>query len=75
MNLSDFNFLSDVQLTERISGTTATADQLTEALRINSEARTRALKIGFLILSGLAIFAQFPCRWLPDYRPGELPNL
>jgi hypothetical protein len=29
--------------------------------------------VGFLCLSGLALLAIFPCRWLPDYRPGELP--
>ena len=42
-------------------------------LRINAEARTRAIKIGFLVLSGLALLAIFPCSWLPDYKPGEIP--
>jgi hypothetical protein len=23
-------------------------------------------------LSGLALLALFPCRWLPDYKPGEM---
>ena len=45
--------------------------QLDEALRLNAEARIRALKIGFLCLSGLALLALFPCRWLPDYSPGS----
>lgn len=74
VNLTNLNFLSDEQLKERLGGTSATEDQFTEALRINAEARTRALKIGFLVLSGLAIVALFPCRWLPDYRPGEMPK-
>jgi hypothetical protein len=43
-------------------------------LRINADARTRALKIGFLVLSGLALLALFPCSWLPNYRPGERPG-
>lgn len=71
VNLTNLNFLSDEQLKERLAGTTATAEQLAEALAINGAARTRALKIGFLTLCGLALLAIFPCSWLPDYRPGE----
>jgi MFS family permease len=74
VNLTNLNFLSDTQVKERLKSTTATTAQMDEALRINSEARTRALKIGFLVLSGLALLALLPCRWLPDYRPGEIPS-
>jgi MFS family permease len=74
VNLTNLNFFSDTQLKERLANTSATPEQLGEALRINAEARTRALKIGFLCLSGLALLALFPCRWLPDYRPGEIPG-
>lgn len=74
VNLSNLNFFSDSQLKERLSSTSATPDQMAEALRINAEARTRALKTGFLVLSGSAILALFPCRWLPPYRPDEIPS-
>jgi uncharacterized membrane protein YqhA len=74
VNLTNLNFLSDVQLKERLANTTATPEELAEALSINSDARTRALKMGFVILSGLALLAIFPCSWLPDYRPGEMPK-
>jgi MFS family permease len=73
-NLTNLNFLSDNQLKERLANTSATSEQLDEALRINAEARTRALKIGFMCLSGLALLAIFPCLWLPDYKPGEIPS-
>jgi hypothetical protein len=73
VNLNNLNFFSDSQLKERLGGTAATSAQLDEALRINAEARTRALKIGFLVLSGMALLAIFPCLWLPNYRPGEIP--
>jgi MFS family permease len=73
VNLSNLNFFSDNQLRERLANTTATSAQLDEALRINAEARIRALKIGFLVLSGLALLAILPCRWLPQYKPGEIP--
>jgi MFS family permease len=74
MNLTNLNFFSDNQLRERLAGTSATPEQLDEALRINAEARIRALKTGFLVLSGLALLAIFPCLWLPQYRPGEIPS-
>jgi len=74
VNLTNLNFMSDEQVRERLSSTTATPEQLDEALRINGEARTRSLKFGFLMLSGLAIMAIFPCSWLPNYKPGEVPG-
>jgi len=74
VNLTNLNFFSDSQLQERLSGTSATPEQMAEALRINAEARTQALKTGFLILSALSLLALVPCRWLPDYRPGEIPS-
>jgi hypothetical protein len=43
-------------------------------LRINAEPRTRALKIGFLCLSGLVLLAILPSLWLPDCKPGENPS-
>lgn len=73
VNLTNLNFMSDVQLKERLADTSATPEQLQEALRINADARTRALKVGFLVLSGLAMLAIFPCSWLPNYKPGEIP--
>ncbi len=74
VNLTNLNFFSDEQLTERLSATTATPAELEEALLVNADARTRALKIGFLILSGLALLAMIPCSWLPNYRPGQIPS-
>ena len=74
LNLTNLNFFSDAHLKERLAGKTATPEQMAEALAINAEARTRALKIGFLAMSGLALLAIFPCSWLPDHKPGEIPS-
>ncbi len=74
VNLTNLNFFSDGQLKEWLANTSANPEQLAEALRINAEARIRALKIGFLCLSGLALLALVPCLWLPNYRPGEIPS-
>ena len=74
VNLTNLTFFSDEQLKERLGATTATPEQMKEALSINAEARTRALKTGFIVLCGMALLAIFPCSWLPDYRPGEVPS-
>jgi MFS family permease len=73
MDLTNLNFFSDAQLKGRLADTTATPEQLAEALQLNAEARMRALKTGFLVLTGVALLALLPCRWLPSYRPGEMP--
>jgi MFS family permease len=74
VNLTNLNFFSDSQLKERLASTSATPAQLDEALNINADARSRSLKIGFLLLSGLALLALIPCSWLPDYKAGEIPG-
>jgi MFS family permease len=78
LDLTNLNFLNNAQLEERLKNqlleTPFTRAQMDEALRINREAQIQALKIGFLCLSCLALLAIFPCRWLPDYRPGEIPG-
>jgi MFS family permease len=74
MDLTNLNFFSDTQLKERLANTSATPEQFFAARHINAEARTRALKTGFLLLSGLALLALVPCSWLPNYRPGEIPR-
>ena len=43
-------------------------------MRVNTEARLRALKIGLLILAGLAMMAIIPASQLPNYVPGEIPK-
>jgi MFS family permease len=71
VNLTNLNFLSDAQLDERLANIQATTAERREAIAINAEARTRALKIGFAILSALALLAIAVCNWLPDYRAGD----
>ncbi len=73
-NLDNVNFINNDQLKTRLEATTASPEQVDEAIRINSESRLRSLKTGFLVLSGLALLALVPCSWLPDYRPGEIVN-
>jgi MFS family permease len=74
VDLDSINFLSNDRLKERFEGTKAAAEQIVEAVRINTETRLRALKIGFFLLATLSILAIVPCGWLPDYKPGEIPS-
>lgn len=73
LNLDNINFVSNEQLLVIMERTTATPEQVEEAVRINVEARLRALKIGLLIMAGLAALTIIPAGRLPNYRPGEIP--
>lgn len=73
VDLDNINFLSNDRLRERLAATTATPEQVDEAVRINETERLRALRIAFFFLAVLALLVIFPCGKLPDYRPGEIP--
>jgi MFS family permease len=74
VDLDNINFISNDRLQDILARTTATPAQVTEAVRVNTEARLRALKIGLLVMAGLAFLTIIPAGGLPDYRPGELPT-
>lgn len=74
VNLDSVNFVSNDRLQETLSRTNATPAEVREAVRINTESRLRALKIGLLIMAGIALLAIFPAGRLPNYIPGEIPN-
>lgn len=74
LDLDSINFVSNAQLKTALEATTATPEQVDEAVRVNSEARLRALKIGLLIMACLAFLTIIPAGYLPNYVPGELPD-
>jgi len=73
VDLNSINFLANDRLAARFESGKATPAQVAEAVRINTETRLRALKIGFFALAGLALMAVVPCSWLPAYKPGDIP--
>ncbi len=73
LDLDSVNFVSNDQLATIMARTTATPAQAAEAVRVNSEARLRALKIGLLLMAAFAALAMIPASRLPAYRPGEIP--
>jgi hypothetical protein len=74
VDLNNITFVSNDRLRSVMEQTTATPQQVEEAVRVNTEARLRALKIGLLIMAGLALLAVIPAGQLPDYVPGEVPS-
>jgi predicted MFS family arabinose efflux permease len=73
IDLDSVNFVSNDRLLGIMQRTTATPEQVEEAVRINTEARLRALKIGLLTMAGLALLTIVAAGRLPDYKPGEIP--
>jgi MFS family permease len=74
VDLNKVNFISNDQLIEAISHTTATPEQVREALRINADARLRALRLSLFFLAGLAFLVIIPAGGLPDYVLGQVPS-
>ena len=57
VDLGDITCGSNDQLRSVMEKTTATSQQVQEALRVNTEAQLRALKIGLLFMAGLQLLA------------------
>jgi MFS family permease len=74
VDLDSINFVNNDRLQSVMERTTATPAQIVEAVRVNTESRLTALKIGFLIMAGLASLTIIPAGQLPNYVPGELPS-
>ena len=74
LNLDNINFISNDRLQSVMESTTASSAQVAEAVRVNTDARLRALKIGLLIMAGIAMLAIVPAGRLPNFIPGEMPN-
>jgi len=74
VDLDNITFVSNDRLQSVLERTTATPEQVAEAMRINAESRLRALKLGFLIMAGLALITIIPAGRLPNYIPGEIPS-
>jgi len=71
---NNINFMSNDRLkTFLVERTSVSPEQKATVLRINEEARLRALKVGLLIMAALSLLAIFPASRLPAYKPGEIP--
>ena len=73
VGLDNVTFVSNDRLLEVLGRTTVTPDQVAEAVRINTQARLRSLKICLVALTGLALVAIVPAGALPGHGGGDLP--
>lgn len=71
-NISRVDFVSDAQLKDRLAATSATPAEIDALVRVNQEARVKALKSSFLLLALICLVAIFPAMRLPRYRLTEL---
>jgi MFS family permease len=74
VDLDNVTFVSNDRLMEMMSRTSATPEQVEAALQINADARLRALKLTFLLLTGLGLMAFVPAGRLPGRKPGDAPG-
>lgn len=74
VNLDNVNFITNDQLEGVLAETGASAEEVDEAVRINEDARLRALQISLLGLAGLALLALVPATRMPDKGMDELPE-
>lgn len=72
INFNQIDFVSNEQLHEILSKTSATPAQVEDAVRINEAARLQALKTTFLIIAAISLLAIFPAFGLPKYAPGSI---
>jgi MFS family permease len=72
INFDRVDFVGNGQLQAALGQTSATPEQVAEAVRINEEARLRALRATFLLLAAISLLAVVPSLKLPNYTPGEL---
>jgi predicted MFS family arabinose efflux permease len=74
VDMDAINFVNNDRLLAIMQRTSATPAQVDAAMLVNTEARLKALKIGLLIMSGVALLTIFPAGRLPGYVPGEVPT-
>ena len=74
INFNQVDFVSNAQLREALSKTSATPEQVEAAVRVNEDARLRSLKTTFLILTVISLLAIFPALGLPKYAPGSISH-
>ncbi len=74
VDLDRATFVSNERLKDVMTSTTATAAQIAEAVRINADARLRALKLSFLILAGVALLVIVPVGRLPGHLHSKGPG-
>jgi hypothetical protein len=74
VDLNNVTFISNDQLIEALNGLAVAPEHIAESVRINSDARLRALRLSLFFLASLAFLIIIPARGLPNYVLGQVPR-
>lgn len=74
VNLDNINFVTNDHLTDVLAQTDASPSEVDAAVKINEDARLRALQISLLGLAALALLAIVPATRMPGRMRDELPE-
>ncbi len=72
LNFNQIDFVSNEQLLEVLGRTSATPEQVAQAVSLNEEARLQSLRTTFLIVAFISLLAIIPALGLPRYAPGSI---
>ena len=74
IDLNNVTFISNEHLVEGLKGIGIGQEHIMESVRINSDARLRALRLSLFFLAGLAFVVIIPAGGLPNYVLGQVPS-
>lgn len=74
IDLNSINFVSNNNLRDRLEKAEIPEAKISEAVKINTDERLKALRIGLLILACISALAIFPASRLPNYKPDDIPS-
>jgi hypothetical protein len=73
VNFDNVNFITNTQLKEVLSRTSATPAEVAKGTLIFADARLRALKTTIMILAALSTLAIVPAGRMPGFQTGDIP--
>ena len=73
VNFDNVNFITNTQLKEVLSRTSATPAEVAKGTLIFADARLRALKTTIMILAALSMLAIVPAGRMPGFQTGDIP--
>jgi hypothetical protein len=74
IDLNNVTFITNDHLVEGLKGIGIGQEHIMESVRINSDARLRALRLSLFFLAGLAFVVIIPAGGLPNYVLGQVPS-
>ncbi len=74
VDLDNVTFISNDHLIEALNNIGVAPEHIVESVRINADARLRALRLSLFFLASLAFLVIIPASGLPNYVLGQVPK-